>query len=178
MIKTPRARTFPAIQKLREEVQHFVHEQFSVRPRLSAAQICDETLAHFDSIIAPETLRRYRNWWDANERPLVMAMESATEMMAAMEGKDGEAVRAMITQLLAANALNAAKDLEGADPADVMGLHILNQRVENDRAKIELQGRKLALQEAANKVDEAGKAEGLNAETIEKFKNAILGVAA
>lgn len=174
-----RARSFPSIAALSEDARAWLHEQFKKRPRVTNADIGGDLHEKFGESLPRENLRRYRVWWESAERPMVTAYEQAEQMVEALKEKPAEDIVELVTQLLTAQALTAAGQLEEtAKPEDIVGLHVFNQKIEAEKRKIRLQERKLALQEAASKVDDVGKKTGLTKDTIEKIKREILGVAA
>jgi len=140
-----------------------------------AAAIAEE---HGEAI-AVSSLNRFREWWNATERPVLEAAAKAEELVRALKDNPTPEIESVIRQLLQAQRLTAMAEDQRPDPWDLGRLDIAER-------KLRLQERALALRErelerrvtaAGKKIEKALEGKNLDPDTLRKIRTEVYGLA-
>jgi hypothetical protein len=148
------------------------------------AAIVDALLAQHGATIAESSLNRYREWWNATEKPALEAAERADELMRSFKEHPTPELERLIQQLLQAQRLTAMTEDKQLDPVKLGQLHLEERRLQLDERRVRVREQQLELKvrELAGRVEKKlrdAQASGrrLDDQTIESIRTDVYGLA-
>ncbi len=167
-------------REVREELHRILRE---------GAYTIDEIVAHLRQLgadVSRSAVHRYRQRFDAVAEKMRQAQEIAAvwvrQLGEAPEGDVGQLCAQLLKTISAQTLMQMQLDEteEGADAKEIMMLARAIKDLEQSTKlamEREMRAREAARREAAKAVEKVAREEGLQSETIDAFRRAILGVA-